>query len=70
MNTSETWSINYIFIGMPQLKRIIKDIMIQRVFLIMVLKIIICTMTILTMHMKVITFITMNTIHGMQVTHT
>ena len=75
MNTSGIWNINYIFTSMLQQKHIIKDIMIQRDFqlinlsiLIMVMKIIICIMMIHTMHTRVITSITMNTIHGMQVT--
>ena len=75
MNTSEIWNINYISISMLWLKHIIKDTTIQRVFhlinlpmIIMTVQVIICIMMIHTMHLKVITFIMMNTIHGMQVT--
>ena len=77
MSTSGIWNINYIFISMLQQKHIIKDITTQKDFqlinlpiLIMVMKIIICIMMIHTMHTRVITSITMNTIHGMQVTPT
>ena len=70
MSTSGIWNINYIFISMLQLKHIIKDITIQKVFRLINLPILIMVMMIHTMHTRVITSITMNTIHGMQVTPT